>query len=62
MTMADGTTFPADDELDWVSHEIAVRLAGKAWETRQSVTNSPVRTIQIIDASYKVVQEHGFDN
>lgn len=55
--MEDGTTVPSEtEEMDWVSLEIAKKIAAKTWEARVSVVNSPVVALEIIDADYKTVQ------
>lgn len=53
----DGSYEPADtEELHWVSLNIAKKIAAKAWDALQSVVNSPVVGIEIINADYQQVQ------
>lgn len=55
--LEDGTFEPPDtEEIEWVSLEIAKRIAAKVYNARMSVVNSPVVEIQIINAAYELVQ------
>lgn len=58
----DGTTEPPDtEEMDWVSERVARKIAGKAYDARVTVVNSPVVAIEIINAAYESVQIVRFD-
>lgn len=61
--LRDGSVTPTEpDELDWFSWNIARKIAAKAYDAREITAGSPVIAIQIINAEYKVVQEHRFND
>lgn len=57
----DGSTEPpSTEEMDWVSLNIAKKIASKLYEARETVVNSPVTAIEIINADYETVIIHRF--
>lgn len=58
----DGTYVPAEtEEIEWVSLPVARKIAAKAYDARETVVNSPVVAIEIINAAYEQVQIARFD-
>lgn len=51
--MRDGTTQGVDE---WFSLGVAKKIAAKAYEARESVVNSPVTAIEIVDFNEKQIQ------
>lgn len=61
LVLEDGSFEPANtEEIEWVSLEVAKKIAAKLYDARATVVNSPVVEIQIIDASYNLVQNARF--
>lgn len=56
--MRDGTT---QDANEWFSLRVAKKIASKAFEARQSVVNSPVVAIEIVDFNGKQIQIAEFE-
>lgn len=51
--MRDGTTEEANE---WFSLGVAKKIAAKAYDARESVVNSPVVAIEIVDFNRKQIQ------
>ena len=61
--LEDGTTEPpSTEEMDWVSLNIARKIAAKRYTARSQVVGSQVVAIEIIDADYESVQIHRFQD
>ena len=50
--MYDGSTDPLNE---WFSLGVAKKIAAKAFEARESVVNSPVKAIEVVDIDGKRV-------